>query len=49
MFNEALRKVVAAFDRLGVPHSLIGDLAVAARGAIRATQDVDLIVDVPVQ
>ena len=49
MLNEALRKVVAALDRLGVPHALIGGLAVAARGAVRATQDVDLIVALPVQ
>lgn len=49
MLNEALRKVVTALDRLGVPHALIGGLAVAARGAVRATQDVDLIVALPVQ
>lgn len=49
MLNEALRKVVAALDRLGVPHALIGGLAVAARGAIRATRDVDLIVATPIQ
>jgi hypothetical protein len=49
MLNEALRKVVAALDRLEIPYALIGDLAVAARGAIRATRDVDLIVAIPVQ
>jgi hypothetical protein len=49
MLNEALQKVVAALDRLGVPHALIGGLAVSARGALRATQDVDLIVALPVQ
>jgi hypothetical protein len=49
MLNEALRKVVAARDRLEIPHALIGGLAVAARGAVRATQDVDLIVALPVQ
>ncbi len=49
MLNEALRKVVAALDRLEVSHALIGGLAVAARGAIRATRDVDLIVGMPVQ
>jgi len=32
-----------------IPYALIGGLAIAARGAIRATQGVDLIVDVPVQ
>jgi hypothetical protein len=49
MLNEALRKVVASLDRLEIPHALIGGLAVAARGAIRATQDVDLIIAMPVQ
>ena len=49
MLNEALQKVVTALDRLGVPHALIGGLAVAARGAVRATQDVDLVVALPVQ
>jgi hypothetical protein len=49
MLNEALKKAVAALDRLGVPYALIGGLAVAARGAVRATQDVDLIIDRPVQ
>jgi hypothetical protein len=49
MLNEALRKVVAALDRLDIPYALIGGLAVAARGAVRATQDVDLIVALPVQ
>ncbi len=49
MLNEALRKVVAALDRLGIAYALVGGLAVAARGAIRATQDVDLVVNLPVQ
>jgi len=49
MLNEALRKVVAALDKLEIPYALIGGLAVAARGAVRATQDVDLIVALPVQ
>lgn len=49
MLNEALQKAVRELDRLRIPHALIGRLAVAARGAIRATQDVDLLVDLPVQ
>jgi hypothetical protein len=49
MLNEALRKVVAALDRLKIPYALIGGLAVAAHGVVRATQDVDLIVALPVQ
>jgi hypothetical protein len=49
MLNEALRKVVAALDRLETPYALIGGLAVAARGAVRATRDIDLLVDLPFQ
>jgi hypothetical protein len=48
MLNEALQKVITALNRLEIPHALIGGLAVAARGAIRATRHVDLIVDLPV-
>lgn len=49
MLNEALQKAVAALDRLGIPYALIGGLAISARGAVRATQDVDLLVAVSVQ
>ena len=49
MLNEALQKVVTALDRLAIPYALIGGLAVAARGAVRATRDVDLLVALPVQ
>ena len=47
MLNEALRRVVTALDRLEVPYALIGGLAVAARGVVRATEDVDFIVGIP--
>jgi hypothetical protein len=49
MLNEALRKVVGVLRRLGIPHALIGGLALAARGVVRATQDVDLIIAMAVQ
>lgn len=39
MLHEALRKVVASLDRLEIPYALIGGLAVAARGAVRATYE----------
>lgn len=45
MLIEALRKVVATLDQLGVPYALIGGLALATRGVVRATKDVDLLVD----
>jgi hypothetical protein len=49
MLNEALRRVVAALDKLEIRHALIGGLAVAAHGMIRATRDVDLIIDLSLQ
>ena len=49
MLNEALRRVVTALDKLKIRHALIGGLAVAAHGMIRATKDVDLIIDLPLQ
>jgi hypothetical protein len=49
MLNKALQKTVETLDRLGIAYALIGGLAVAARGIVRATQDVDLMVALPVQ
>lgn len=49
MLNEALKRVVAALDRLKIRHALIGGLAVAAHGSIRATKDIDLIIDLSLQ
>lgn len=43
--SGALERVVAALRDAGVAHALIGGLALAAHGAGRATQDVDLLVD----
>ncbi len=42
--SRALRKLSTALDELAIPHMLIGGLALAAYGQIRATQDVDLAI-----
>lgn len=49
MLNEALRQVVVILDELHVPHALIGGLAVAAHGVVRATKDVDFLVVLPLR
>jgi hypothetical protein len=45
-FEEILANLTAFFDEQGVPHALMGGLAVAAWGAPRATEDIDLLADV---
>jgi hypothetical protein len=45
VLKEALQKVITTLDELRVPYALIGGLAVIARGVMRATKDVDLLVD----
>lgn len=42
-FEEAL-KILRAFEREGVRYALIGSMAMAAQGIVRATQDVDVFV-----
>lgn len=42
-FQEALR-ILAAFHRHGVEYVLVGSMAMAAQGLIRATRDVDFFV-----
>lgn len=44
-FEETLGRVLGVFERAGVRHALIGGLAVAAWGAPRATEDIDLLAD----
>lgn len=44
-FEEILERLLSAFERAGVAHALIGGLAVAAWGAPRATEDIDLLAD----
>jgi hypothetical protein len=43
-FAEAMR-VLAAFARHGVEYVLVGSMAMAAQGLIRATRDMDVFVD----
>ncbi|MEX2270841.1 MAG: hypothetical protein WD690_05190 [Vicinamibacterales bacterium] len=43
-FVEAMR-ILAAFDRHGVSYVLIGSMAMAAQGLVRATRDMDIFVD----
>jgi hypothetical protein len=42
-FDEA-KRVLAAFEREGVDYILIGSMAMAAQGLIRATRDMDLFI-----
>lgn len=44
-FEDALASLVAVFQERRVPYALIGGLAVAAWGAPRATEDIDLLAD----
>ncbi len=43
-FGE-LRRILAAFEREGVRYVLVGSMAMAAQGLVRATRDVDFFVD----
>ncbi|MBZ5545262.1 MAG: nucleotidyl transferase AbiEii/AbiGii toxin family protein [Acidobacteriia bacterium] len=44
MLSEALRKVVPVLEGLEIPYALIGGLALGVHNVIRATEDVDLLV-----
>jgi predicted nucleotidyltransferase len=44
-FEEGLARLAALFRERHVPYALIGGLAVAAWGAPRATEDIDLLAD----
>jgi hypothetical protein len=44
-FENALARLVAIFQERRVPYALMGGLAVAAWGAPRATEDIDLLAD----
>ena len=49
MLSEPIQvtlKVVAAFNRLGVPYLIGGSLASAVYGIVRATMDADLVADI---
>jgi hypothetical protein len=40
-----LAELIATMEKIGVPIALIGGLALAPHGVIRATQDIDLLID----
>lgn len=44
-FEDALARLVAVFQKRGIPYTLMGGLAVAAWGAPRATEDIDLLAE----
>jgi len=44
-FEDALANLFAIFQERGVAYALMGGLAVAAWGAPRATEDIDLLAD----
>jgi len=41
--NEA-KRILAAFEREGVDYVMVGSMAMAAQGLVRATRDIDLFV-----
>jgi hypothetical protein len=43
-FAEAMQ-ILAAFERHGVAYVLVGSMAMAAQGIVRATRDMDIFVD----
>jgi hypothetical protein len=43
-FDEAIR-ILAAFERHGVAYVLVGSMAMAAQGIVRATRDMDVFID----
>lgn len=42
---EDVTRLLAAFERQGVRYVLVGSMAMAARGIVRATRDIDFFVD----
>ena len=43
---EQTKRIFAAFDRHGVNYVLVGGMAMAAQGLVRATRDIDVVVSV---
>lgn len=41
---EQTKRIFAAFDRHGVRYILVGGMALAVQGLVRATRDIDLVV-----
>lgn len=46
---DAFRQLLAVFDRLGVPYLVGGSLASSIHGIARASMDVDILADIPVE
>ena len=44
--ESAGTRVLRALDAAGVPHMLTGSLAASFHGLVRATQDIDLVIDI---
>lgn len=42
---DLLRDVVRALDGADIPHMLVGSFASSSYGALRATQDIDIVID----
>ena len=42
---DLLRDVVRALDGAAIPHMLVGSFASSSYGALRATQDIDIVID----
>jgi hypothetical protein len=43
---EQTKRILAAFDRHGVNYVLVGGMAMAAQGLVRATRDIDVVVSI---
>lgn len=42
---DLLRDVIRTLDGVGIPHMLVGSFASSSYGALRATQDIDIVID----
>jgi hypothetical protein len=49
VLKNTLQQIAATLEKLHVPYALIGGLAVIVRGIVRATKDIDFLLDLPVQ
>jgi hypothetical protein len=47
VLQETLQRIAATLESLQAPYALIGGFALMARGIVRATKDVDFLVDLP--
>lgn len=49
MLETALHRIIAKLEELEVRYALVGGFALIARGVVRATEDIDFMVDLPPQ